>query len=338
MMQKLSDKILLAHGSGGKLSHELIEKLFFPVLQNPLLASLDDGVRIGLSDPEIIFTTDSYVVDPIFFPGGDIGKLAVSGTVNDLAVMGAIPKYLSLSLIIEEGFQLSDLKKIVESIYNTCTIAQVEIVTGDTKVVPKGFMDKIFINTAGIGVLDENFHSARKINEGDKIIINGTIGDHGTTIMASREKFDLKQQLKSDCFPLNNLIKSILKFGNKIGIMRDPTRGGVATTLNELATRYQKGILIWEDCLPFKSQVKSLCEILGLDPMYLANEGKVLLVVENDSAEEILSTLKMHPLGTNAQIIGQVVSDYPGKVVLKTEFGSHRIVDMLTGEQLPRIC
>ncbi len=332
------DRILLSHGSGGKLSHELIEKIFLPVFRNPLLEPLDDGALIKFESTSLVMTTDSYVVDPIFFPGGDIGKLAVSGTINDLAVMGALPKYLSLGLIIEEGFFLRDLKKIVESIHQTCERAGVQIVTGDTKVVPKGMMDKIFINTSGVGVLQEGFKLTGRLNSGDKIIINGAIGDHGTTILALREGLNLNTPISSDCAPLNGLIQSLLPYGEHIRIMRDPTRGGVATTLNEIAKACHKGLIINQETLPIRKEVQSLCEILGIDPLYMANEGKVIIIASNEVAKEIVSEMGKHPLGEKACIIGEVVEEFSGKVVLETEYGSRRILDMLTGEQLPRIC
>lgn len=332
------EKILLSHGSGGKLSHQLIQSFFLPKLENPYLESLDDGAIFSVKGDAWVMTTDSYVVDPIFFPGGDIGKLAVSGTINDLAVMGAVPGYLSLGMIIEEGFSFDDLEKILTSIQDTCRQAGVMVVTGDTKVVPRGFMDKIFINTSGIGRIPDNFRMSRKIQAGDKILINGTIGDHGTTIMGQREGLKMKSSLTSDCAPLNDLIRLLHPFGQAIRMMRDPTRGGVATTLNEIAEGTDYGLIMWEENLPTKAEVSGLCEILGLDPLYIANEGKVLIIAESSAAEKILSVLKSHPLGEDAQIIGEVVEAYPGKVVMETQFGSRRIIDMLTGEQLPRIC
>lgn len=333
-----NDRILLSHGSGGKLSHQLIKETLFPLLENPLLAPLDDGALIGLDHSQLVMTTDSYVVDPIFFSGGDIGKLAVSGTINDVAVMGAIPRYLSLSLIIEEGLPVADLQKILQSIQNTCRSADVQIVTGDTKVVPRGAMDKIFINTTGVGELSPRFKMSRKINLGDAVIINGTIGDHGTTVMAQREGLNLQGNLQSDCAPLNDLIRNLSDFGEQIRIMRDPTRGGLATTLNELAEGTELGIVIREEEIPVRKEVQGLCEILGLDPLYLANEGKVVIVAADSVAPQIVEKLRLHPLGKEARIIGRVEERHPNKVVLETQYGTHRIVDMLTGEQLPRIC
>lgn len=332
------DKILLSHGSGGKLSHELIKEMLLPEFENPLLAPLDDGAIFQSGDQKWVMSTDSYVVDPIFFPGGDIGELAVSGTVNDLAVMGATPLYLSLALIMEEGFPVADLTRILQSIRETARSAGVQIITGDTKVVPRGAVDKIFINTAGVGRWDPRFSDERKIRAGDRVIINGTIGDHGTTIMAHREGLEMQSDLQSDCAPLNRLIEAIAPFGEHIRIMRDPTRGGVATTLNEIAEGSECGILLDETALPIRDQVNGLCEILGLDPLYLANEGKVLIVADPAVTDDLLRTLKQYPLGEQACTIGEVTTEYPGKVVIETAFGSKRIIDMLTGEQLPRIC
>ncbi|GAB4376374.1 MAG: hydrogenase expression/formation protein HypE [Calditrichia bacterium] len=331
-------RILLSHGSGGKLSHQLIEEFFLPLLKNEKLEPLDDSAVIELGSSSMVFSTDSYVVDPIFFPGGDIGKLAVCGTINDLAVMGAVPQHLSLSLILEEGFLFSDLQRIMQSVANTCKEAGVSVITGDTKVVPRGFMDKVFINTSGVGFFLANHHPNRRIENGDKILINGTIGDHGTTILASREGIQLQSAVQSDCAPLNGLIAPLLDLGDKIHLMRDPTRGGVATTLNELVKRTPWGAILYEENLPFKKEVLSLCEILGLDPLYLANEGKVIAVVHPEAADEVLRLWKAHPLGRDAAIVGEIVDQFSGKVVLETQFGSRRIIDMLTGEQLPRIC
>ncbi len=332
------DRILLSHGSGGKRTHELIQEVFLPYFHNPLLEPLDDGAVFRASDNRWVMTTDSYVVDPIFFPGGNIGTLAISGTVNDLAVMGAKPRYLSVGMILEEGFPISDLKRILQSMRETADRAGVQIITGDTKVVPRGAMDKVFINTAGVGELTGEFGTGRQIQPGDRVLINGTIGDHGTTIMAHREGLELHSEIRSDCAPLNDLIATLSPLGQQVRIMRDPTRGGVATTLNEIVQGTGLGILLQEDALPIRPEVQGLCEILGLDPLYLANEGKVLVVVHPDAAEEALERFRAHPLGEHARLIGEVGEQYPNKVVMQTEFGSKRILDMLTGEQLPRIC
>lgn len=333
-----NDRILLSHGSGGRLSHQLVKDMFLPVFQNPRLGPLDDGAIFKLNSPDMVLTTDSYVVNPIFFPGGDIGKLAVAGTVNDLSVMGAAPRYLSLSCIMEEGLPMADLEKILKSIRQTCEEAKVEIITGDTKVVPAGMADKIFINTTGIGELWADFKMTRKIQSGDKIILNGTIGDHGTAIMAKRDGLNLQSPLTSDCAPLNHLIAGLIPVAKSIRIMRDATRGGVATVLNELVENTDLGIFLEEASIPVRGEVRGVCEILGLDPLYIANEGKVVIAAEPEVAGEIVSLLKAHPLGKQACIIGEVTDQQPQKVVLKTQFGTRRIVDMLTGEQLPRIC
>ncbi len=333
-----ADRILLSHGSGGRLSHQLIKDLLVPTFDNPLLNRLDDGAIFQTNATRLVMTTDSYVVDPIFFPGGDIGKLAVSGTVNDLAVMGATPRYLSLGLLIEEGFLLEDLRRILDSIRKTCQQAGVEIVTGDTKVVPRGSLDKIFINTSGVGEIPEGLELSGRIQPGDRIIINGTIGDHGTTILAQREGLNMDTPLQSDCAPLNDLIASLRPFAGEIRLMRDPTRGGVATTLNEFVEGAPVGIDLYEEKLPFRQEVRALCEILGIDPLFLANEGKVILVVSARISEQVLATLREQPLGQEATVIGEVTADHPGRVVLETNLGTRRILDMLTGEQLPRIC
>ncbi len=333
-----NERILLSHGSGGKLSHQLIETLFIPALTNPVLETLADGAVVTPDSADMVMTTDSYVVDPIFFPGGDIGKLAVSGTVNDLAVMGAVPRYLSLAVIIEEGLPLSDLRTIVDSIRTTCEQAGVQVITGDTKVVPRGNADKIFINTTGIGFMKNGFGLTGEIKSGDKVLINGTVGDHGTTIMAHREGLKMESRLQSDCAPLNRLIDVLEPFGNHIRMMRDPTRGGVATVLNELVEGKKIGIVLQEAQLPVKEEVRGLCEILGLDPLYIANEGKVILIAEAEAAPDILAVMHSHPLGKEAAVIGTVSEQHPGKIVLQTGYSGKRIVDMLTGEQLPRIC
>ncbi len=332
------DKILLSHGSGGKISHQLIKEILLPELQNTYLSQMDDGAILPIKSDKLVFTTDSYVVDPIFFPGGDIGKLAVSGTVNDLAVMGAVPHFLSLAFILEEGLPVKEFEKILNSIRRTCELANVRIVTGDTKVVQKGALDKIFINTSGIGELTGDFGLTGELKKGDKIIINGTIGDHGTTIMAGREGLEMKSNLQSDCSPLNSLISSLFDFNGFIRLMRDPTRGGLATTLNEWIENSNMGLEIFETALPIRPEVKALCEILGLDPIYIANEGKVVLIVDAAVADNVLRRLQMHELGKDSAIIGEVTDTHPGKVTLETALGSRRIIDMLSGEQLPRIC
>ncbi len=333
------DKVLLAHGSGGKLSHDLVKELFLPVFDNPALNQLDDRAEITVPGNRLAFSTDSFVVNPVFFNGGDIGKLAVCGTVNDLAMGGAKPLYLSAGFIIEEGFDTEKLKKIVSSMHAAAREAGIDIVTGDTKVVEKGSADQIFINTAGIGVVEEGVHiSGQNAMVGDKVIINGFIGDHGMAVMAERQGLSFSSNIASDCAPLNGLVAAMLEVSKDIRVLRDPTRGGVATTLNEIAEQSQKGIMLYESALPVRDEVFAACEFLGFDPLYVANEGKLLAIVPADKADAVLAAMKNTKYGQDAAIIGEVVSDHPGKVVLKTAVGGNRIVDMLVGEQLPRIC
>ncbi len=334
----MTDAILLAHGSGGKLGHELVEKKFIPLLANPMLDRLDDSAIFEASG-RLSFTTDSYVVNPIFFPGGDIGKLAVCGTVNDLSMSGARPAYLSLSLIIEEGFSLDELDRIVQSIKASTEEAEVIIITGDTKVVNHGQADKLFINTSGIGIIPEGVNiSGGNAKAGDEVILSGTIGDHGIAIMSQREGLKFSVSVQSDCAPLNKLVAQMLEASTKIHCLRDPTRGGLASTLNEFAKQSNVGIIVEEDKIPVAEEVRAACELLGFDPMHVANEGKLVAVVEPDDADRILARMKENSYGRNAAIIGKITTDYAGKVVMKTNLGSSRIVDMLSGELLPRIC
>ncbi len=332
-------RILLGHGSGGKLSHNLLSEMFLKYFRNEELAQLNDGARLNFNGSSLIMSTDTYVVDPIFFPGGDIGKLAICGTVNDVTMMGAEPQYLSVGFIIEEGLLFTDLEKILESMAKSAEEANVQIVTGDTKVVPQGAADKIFINTAGVGIplpgVNLSGHNARV---GDTIIINGAIADHGITIMAKREGLELDISLESDSAPLNNMVVDLLKTVPDIHVLRDPTRGGIATTLNEIAGQSSVGIKISENNLPISSQVKAVCEILGLDPLYIANEGKVLVFVDPAQVEKTLRLMRKHRYGKDACVIGEVVEEPKGKVYLDTVIGSQRMIDMLAGEQLPRIC
>lgn len=331
------DSITLAHGSGGKLSEEIVAEIT-SVLGNPILCQLEDAAVFELG-PRIAFTTDSYTVSPLFFPGGDIGRLAICGTVNDLSMSGATPTYLSLSFIIEEGFSGHDFHRLLISIREAANEAGVEIVTGDTKVVNRGSLDKVFINTAGVGVVPEGVKiSASAACPGDKVILSGTIGDHGAAILTSREGLSFETDLKSDCAPLNRLVRAMLGVAPHIHCLRDPTRGGVATILNEFAQRSHVGIRIYEQALPISGQVVSLCEMLGLDPLYLANEGKLVGVVPPDEAAEVLRVMQKDPLGREARIIGEVVSEHPGIVALEVPLGASRIVPMLSGELLPRIC
>lgn len=333
------DKILLAHGSGGKLSHDLIQQLFLPKFSNPFLQPLDDSARITNQTGPIAFTTDSYVVNPLFFPGGDIGRLAVCGTVNDLSMVGASPAFLSLSLIIEEGFPVSDLKRVVSSILETAEEAKVQIVTGDTKVVEHGAADKLFINTAGIGWIKPGVHlSGTNAKPGDKILLSGFIGDHELTILSQREGFEFQGELKSDCAPLNKLVRKMLDACPSIRCLRDPTRGGLATTLNEIASKSDVGMVVKEEEIPVRESARGICELLGLDPLYLANEGKLIAICPAEDAERLVEVMRSHPLGKESRIIGRVTEEHPEKVVLHTLIGGHRILDMLTGSQYPRIC
>ena len=334
----MDDSILLAHGSGGKLSHELVEKRIVPFLANPALNRLDDSAVFEASG-RLAFTTDGYVVNPIFFPGGDIGKLAVCGTVNDLSMNGARPLCLSLAAIIEEGFRLSDLDRIVQSIKETAQEADVSIITGDTKVVDRGQADKLFITTSGVGIIPRGVDiSGANARVGDKVLLSGTIGDHGIAIMSQREGLKFSVTLKSDCAPLNKLVSQMLDASLRIHCLRDPTRGGLATTLNELARQSNAGIAIEENKIPIKEPVKAACELLGLDPIYVANEGKLVAVVDATDADNILAAMKKNVYGRDAAIIGEVTDAHPGRVTMKTKFGPSRIVDMLSGELLPRIC
>jgi hydrogenase expression/formation protein HypE len=343
------DFITLSHGSGGKAMRELIEGLFLDYFSNPLLSPLEDQavfeIAHGQPSARLAFTTDSYVVTPLFFPGGDIGSLAVSGTVNDLAMSGARPLYLSASFILEEGFPITDLKRILDSMRATAAEAGVQIVTGDTKVVQKGSADKIFINTSGIGLIEHRVSiSVTNAEAGDKVIVSGALGDHGTTIMIARGELELETEIESDAAPLNSLVKDMfdeaarLDAADAIHCLRDPTRGGVATTLNEIALSSEVCLQIEEARLPVREEVKGACEILGLDPLYVANEGKLVALVAPEVAEALVARMRAHPQGREARIIGEAKAEPPGIVVLRTAFGGTRIVDLLVGEQLPRIC
>jgi hydrogenase expression/formation protein HypE len=367
----MSDKILMAHGSGGQMAHELVERLFLRVFDNPILAQLDDAAVMEVSgfefqvsswtDLKLAFTTDSYVVSPIFFPGGDIGKLAVCGTVNDLAMSGATPLVLSAGFILEEGLPLADLERVIASMAATARAAGVQIVTGDTKVVDRGKADRLFINTAGVGVVPPGVAvGGGRVQPGDAIILSGTVGDHGMTIMSQREGLRFDSSLESDCAPLHGLVAAMLGapslcapslcapspgdgLGNPpsgVGIhcLRDPTRGGLATTLNEVAGKAGLGIEIAEQAIPVRDTVRAACELLGLDPLYVANEGKLVAFVAPGVADAVLVAMQAHEYGREAAVIGRVTAEHPGRVVLRTPLGARRIVDMLVGEQLPRIC
>ena len=332
-------EIVLAHGSGGKLSHQLMEKLVLPQFRNELLAPLHDGAIFSISGQRVAFSTDSYVVNPIFFPGGDIGKLAVHGTVNDLAMCGAHPLYLSVGFILEEGTTMEDFWRIVQSIREAATAAGVMLVTGDTKVVDRGKADKIFINTSGIGFIPDGINIApTRAQVGDKIIMSGAMAVHGIAIMSVREGLEFESEIASDTAPLNGLVETILATSKDIHVLRDPTRGGITSALTEIAQAAKVGMLLNEDAIPISEEVKGACEILGLDPLYVANEGKLLAIVTPSDADRVLAAIQSHPLGREAAIIGQVTDDHPGFVVMNTRVGGKRVVDMLSGEQLPRIC
>ena len=334
----MTDKVLLAHGSGGKLAHEIVRNSFLSALDNPILNPLDDSAIIN-AEGKLAFTTDSYVVQPIFFPGGDIGKLAICGTVNDLAMVGASPLYLSLAFIIEEGLPIKDLEKVVASIKETAEAAGVKIVTGDTKVVNRGSADRLFINTAGIGIIPPGVNiSGHNAQPGNAVIINGTIGDHGIAVLSQREGLGFATKLESDCSPLNGLVAEMLEVSNAIRCLRDPTRGGLASTLNELAEQSGVSIRIEEDKIPVREEVGSACEMLGLDPLHVANEGKLVAIVDAGDAEDVVARMRKNQYGRDAAIIGEVQEGHPGRVVMKTRLGTSRIVDMLVGEPLPRIC
>ncbi len=338
---KANENILLGHGSGGRLSHDLIKDLFIKYFQNDLLLPQGDAAVLPSHSEKLAFTTDSFVVDPIFFPGGNIGNLAVAGTVNDLAVSGAVPEYLSVGFILEEGFPLSQLEEIVRTMAQEANKAGIKIVTGDTKVVERGKADKIFINTSGIGHFhpdNEDITSGKNIKPGDKILINGTIGDHGMAVMSARNQLLIQSPVDSDCACLNGLISDALEIKNAIRFMRDATRGGLGTVLSELCEDKTYGINIYEETVPVQECVRGMCELLGFDPLYVANEGKVVMVVDKNAADLILQKLQNHPLGKSAAIIGEITSEHNGKTWLYTISGGKRIVDMPAGEQLPRIC
>jgi hydrogenase expression/formation protein HypE len=331
------DIVTLAHGGGGKLSNRLIHDLFISELGNSWLNKAHDGAVLELNG-KIAFSTDSFVVDPLFFPGGNIGDLAVNGTVNDLVCCGAVPEYLSLGLIIEEGLKMEDLRRIIVAIKNAAINANVKIVTGDTKVVEKGKGDKIFINTSGVGTIPEGIYiSPERCSPGDAVIITGNIADHGIAILSSREGLGFESTIKSDTAPLNGLADVLFKVTRDVHVLRDPTRGGVASALNEICNSSGNGILLEEKMIPVSDEVKGACEIMGFDPLYVANEGKLLIILPGEYADNIIRTIRKHPLGKDASIIGRV-TEGPPIVKITTLVGSTRIVDMISGEQLPRIC
>jgi len=335
-----TDKILLGHGSGGKLSADLIRDVFLPAFQNPILAKLDDQAIVTVNGMRLAFTTDSFVVSPLFFRGGDIGSLAVHGTINDLAMGGAQPLFLSAAFIIEEGLPMETLRRIVDSLRRAAAAAGVEVVTGDTKVVEKGSGDELFINTSGIGLVPGGVQlSANQARPGDRVILSGSIGEHGVAILAEREGLEFESPVVSDSAPLHALVAAMLEVaGGSIRCLRDPTRGGVSSTLNEIAAQSRVGIEIDEQQVRVREEVKGACELLGLDPLYVANEGKLIAIVAPSSAAAVLKAMRAHPLGRGAEIIGSVTEAHPKIVAMRTLLGTMRIVDMLSGDQLPRIC
>ena len=334
-----STRIQMDHGAGGRASYDLVANTFMPALANPILAELNDSALLDFHGLRLAMSTDSYVIDPIFFPGGDIGSLAVHGTVNDLAMRGAQPSYLSVGFILEEGFELTDLERLLNSMAMAAQEAKVQVVAADTKVVERGKADRIFINTAGVGAIPAGVNIAvQNAKTGDLVLINGSMGDHGIAVLSTREGLSFQTEIKSDSAPLNGLVQSILEVSRNVHVLRDPTRGGVATALNEVAHLSGVGIRVQETRLPVRPAVRAACEMLGLDPLYIANEGKVIVFVAPEDADTVLAAMRQHPLGKDSCIIGEVVSEFAGRVVLQTEIGGSRIVDMLSGEQLPRIC
>ena len=344
-MTSLRDKTLtMAHGGGGRAMRDLIDKLIVPAFDNPRLAALEDQATVTLDSlaeqgDRLAFTTDSYVVAPLFFAGGDIGKLAICGTVNDLAMSGAVPLYLSCGLIIEEGLPTAELQRVLDSMSATARDAGVQVVTGDTKVVNRGAADKLFINTAGIGVVPRSVNiAATRARPGDAVIVNGSLGDHGVAILVARNELELQSTIASDCQPLHGLVQTMLAACPDIHCLRDATRGGLATVLNEFAASSKVGIRLQEQALPIRPEVRGACEMLGLDVLYMANEGKLVAVVPRSHADAVLAAMRAHPAGRDAAIVGEVLAQPAGHVVLNTAFGGERVVDMLVGEQLPRIC
>ena len=344
-MATIRDKaITMAHGGGGRAMRELIERLIVPAFDNPLLAAHEDQAQIGLKGlaeigDRLAFTTDSYVVSPLFFPGGDIGTLAICGTVNDLAMSGAVPLFLSCGLIIEEGLPTADLERVLASMSALARQCGVNVVTGDTKVVNRGAADRLFINTAGIGVIAAGVNiSASRAQPGDVVIVNGTLGDHGVAILLARNELELHADIQSDCQPLHGLVQAMLAVCPDLHCLRDATRGGLATVLNEFAISSKVGMRLQERALPLKPEVRGACEMLGLDVLYMANEGKLVAVVPRAHADAVLAAMRAHPAGVDSAIVGEVLAEPAGHVILNTLFGGERVVDMLVGEQLPRIC
>ena len=333
------DRVLLGHGSGGRLSSDLIRDVFLAAFHNPVLARMDDQAIVNINGLRLAFTTDSFVVKPLFFPGGDIGSLAVHGTVNDLAMGGAQPSFLSAAFIIEESFPMAELRRIAESLQRAAAAAGVQVVTGDTKVVEKGSGDGLFINTSGIGVVPAGVTlSADRARPGDRILLSGPIGDHGIAILAQREGLEFESAIESDSAPLHTLVAAMLAESREIRCLRDPTRGGLASTLNEFAIQSQMGMEVDERAIPVRDAVKGACELLGLDPLYVANEGKLVAIAAPADAERVLDAMRRHELGQEARIIGTVSAEHPRLVTMRTVIGPTRVVDMLSGDQLPRIC
>ncbi len=332
--------VLLAHGGGGRLSHQLIDKVFAKAFANELLAPMHDGAVMRVPAGRIAMSTDSFVVKPLFFPGGNIGELAVCGTVNDLAMCGATPMWLTAGYILEEGLSMETLWRVASSMRQAADQAGVKIVTGDTKVVDRGKGDGIFINTAGVGLIPEGIEVAPlRMAAGDVVLLSGDIGRHGVAILSVRDGLSFESELQSDAAPLNGLVTSLLTaVGNDVHVLRDPTRGGVASALCELASAAKLGVEIHEKAIPVRDAVRGACEMLGLDPLYVANEGKLVAFVKKERADEALAALRAHPLGTEASIIGQVTAEHPGRVVMKSGMGGKRVIEMMSGEQLPRIC
>ncbi|HEV2716961.1 MAG TPA: hydrogenase expression/formation protein HypE [Terriglobales bacterium] len=333
------DTVLLGHGSGGKLSAELVRDIFLPAFRNPALSRLDDQAIVTVNGLRIAVTTDSFVVKPLFFPGGDIGSLAVHGTINDLAMGGAQPLYLSAAFIIEEGLPIETLRLVVSSLQAAAKAADVQVITGDTKVVEKGKGDGLFVNTTGIGLVPDGLEmSADRARPGDKVLLSGPIGEHGIAILAQREGLEFESTIESDSAALHTLVADMLKVTKSVRCMRDPTRGGLSSALNEIAAQSRVGIELQERTIPIRDEVRGACEMLGLDPLYVANEGKLIAIVESGVAEDILAAMRNHPLGREARIIGHVTEKDAGLVTMRTPLGTTRIVDMLAGDQLPRIC
>lgn len=340
-----NEKIVLGHGSGGKMSYDLISKIFLTSFDNPILNQGDDSATIIFPElnyapgTRVAISTDSHVVTPLFFPGGDIGRLAVCGTVNDLAMLGAKPRYMTAGFVLEEGLEIQTLRKIVESMRTAAAEAGIQIIAGDTKVVQNGKADGLYINTTGIGIIPDGVNiSGANAQPGDIIILSGTLGDHGIAVLSARGELNFESPCISDVAPLNNLVASMLQTSERIHVLRDPTRGGLATSLHEIAIQSHAGILINERDIPVKPAVAAACEMLGFDPLYVANEGKLIAIVEKDIADQLLATMKNHPLGADAAIIGTVTDHSISHVILKTDYGTTRVVEMLSGEMLPRIC